>query len=167
MIEFKNITKRYGKTAAIDRISLKIPESGIYCLLGRNGAGKTTLMKLLAGHIGATEGEITVDGKTVSTSRMPECVNFIESGSVQFNMKVSELIETAAAQDKWYGWVADILIIAIISVFTPIAPLRAALVRFFNLIIFHSNAFIQIAACLILALVVYSLNKLLLARKAI
>ncbi|MCL1983542.1 MAG: hypothetical protein FWG53_10735 [Clostridiales bacterium] len=72
-----------------------------------------------------------------------------------------------SAQDKWYGWVADILIIAVISVFTPIAPLRASLVWFFNLIIFNSNAFVQIAACLILAVVIYSLNKLILARKAI
>ena len=73
----------------------------------------------------------------------------------------------AAANDKWFGWVADILIIAIISVFTPIAPLRAALAWFFNLIIFNSNAFVQIAACLILAGAIYSLNKLIFARKAI
>jgi len=73
----------------------------------------------------------------------------------------------AATQDKWYGWFADIIIVAIISVFTPIAPLRASLVWFFNLIIFHSNAFVQIFACLILALAVYSLNKLIFARKII
>jgi len=97
MIEFTDVTKKYGSTTAIDRISIKIPEQGIYCLLGRNGAGKTTFMKLLAGHIAATNGKIIVDGKTVSTSRMPECVNFIESGSVQFNMRVSDLIDTAAA----------------------------------------------------------------------
>lgn len=96
MIEFTNVTKKYGSTTAIDRVSLNIPEQGIYCLLGRNGAGKTTLMKLLAGHIAATDGRITVDNKIVSTSRMPESVNFIESGSVQFNMRVSELIDTAA-----------------------------------------------------------------------
>ena len=96
MIEFTNVTKRYGSTTAIDRISFSIPEQGIYCLLGRNGAGKTTLMKLLAGHIPTTEGEITVDGKIVSTSCMPENVNFIESGSVQFNMRISELIDIAA-----------------------------------------------------------------------
>ena len=72
-----------------------------------------------------------------------------------------------AAQDKWYGWAADVLIVAIISVFAPIAPLRASLVWFFNLIIFNSNAVLQIAACLILAVAVYSLNKLILARKAI
>ena len=96
MIELTNVTKKYGKTMAIDRISLNICDHGIYCLLGRNGAGKTTLMKLIAGHIAATEGKIAVDGKAVSTSRMPENVNFIESGSVQFNMRVSELIDTAA-----------------------------------------------------------------------
>ena len=72
-----------------------------------------------------------------------------------------------AAQDKWYGWAADVLIVAIISVFTPIAPLRAALVWFFNLIIFHSSAVVQIAACLVLAALVYLLNKPILARKII
>jgi ABC-2 type transport system ATP-binding protein len=96
MIEFSNVSKKYGKFTAVDRISLNIPGHGIYCLLGRNGAGKTTLMKLLSGHIAVTEGKITVDGKIVSTSSMPESVNFIESGSVQFNMKVSELIDAAA-----------------------------------------------------------------------
>ena len=96
MIEFTDVTKKYGKTTALDSISLKIPEEGIYCLLGRNGAGKTTFMKLLAGHIPVTGGHIAVEGKNVTTSRMPECVNFIESGSVQFNIKVSKLIASAA-----------------------------------------------------------------------
>ncbi|MCL2499879.1 MAG: ABC transporter ATP-binding protein [Defluviitaleaceae bacterium] len=97
MIEFRNVTKQYKDVAAVDRVSIRINKNGIYCLLGRNGAGKTTFMKLIAGHIGASGGEIIVNGKTVSTSRMPECVNFIESGSAQFNMKVSDLIDTAAA----------------------------------------------------------------------
>ena len=96
MIDISNVTKKYGRITAIDDISLNISEQGIYCLLGRNGAGKTTLMKLLAGHMAATKGEIVVDGKAVSTSCMPENVNFIESGSVQFNMKISELIDIAA-----------------------------------------------------------------------
>lgn len=96
MIELSNVTKQYRGVTAIDRISLSIGDNGIYCLLGRNGAGKTTLMKLLAGHIAATGGQITVDGKRVSPSRMPECVNYIESGAEQFNMRVSQLIDTAA-----------------------------------------------------------------------
>jgi len=96
MIEFKEVTKLYGVKIAIDRISLKLPENGIYCLLGRNGAGKTTLMKLLSGHLAVTDGEITIDGKAVSMGHMPENVNFITSGSDLFNIKVSSLIDMAA-----------------------------------------------------------------------
>jgi hypothetical protein len=62
------------------------------------------------------------------------------------------------AQGRWYGWVADVLIIAIISVFTPIAPLRAALVWFFNMIIFHDIAIVQIASCLVLGAALCALS---------
>ena len=72
-----------------------------------------------------------------------------------------------AMQDKWYGWVTDIVIVAIISVFTPITPLRSALVWFFNLIIFQSNAFMQIGSCLLFAVLIYALNRIFFARKAI
>jgi hypothetical protein len=58
-------------------------------------------------------------------------------------------------QGYWYGWVVDLLIVTIISVFTPIAPLRIWLVRFFNLIIFGSNVTVQILSCLVLGAVVY------------
>lgn len=85
-----------------------------------------------------------------------------------FLFLVAVFIHTLTAiQDKWYGWITDVIIVAIISVFTPIAPLRSALVWFFNLIIFHSNAFLQIIACLVLAALIYALNKPIFARKAI
>lgn len=100
MINFVNVTKRYGSTIAVDHMTLDISEDGIYCLLGKNGAGKTTFMKLLAGYIGTTEGDITVDGQKVSPGHMPESVNFIESNSEQFNMRASDLIESAAALQK-------------------------------------------------------------------
>ncbi|MCL2571712.1 MAG: ABC transporter ATP-binding protein [Defluviitaleaceae bacterium] len=100
MINLKYVTKKYGKSTAIKNMSLSIPESGIYCLLGRNGAGKTTLMKMLAGHIPATEGKIAVDNKKVSPGNMPEAVSYIESGSVQFNMRISTLIEMASKLHK-------------------------------------------------------------------
>lgn len=104
MIELTNVTKKYSSTTAIDRISLNTRENGIYCLLGRNGAGKTTLMKLLAGYISATEGTITVDGQQVSPGNMPESVNFIESGSAQFNMRVSALIDAAAELQEGFDY---------------------------------------------------------------
>jgi len=100
MIEFKNVTKKYGRTTAINGITLSLRDNGIYCLLGRNGAGKTTLMKILAGHIAASDGEVIIDGSLVSPSSMPDCINYIESGSAQFNMKIADLINTAAQLQK-------------------------------------------------------------------
>ncbi|MCL2377962.1 MAG: ABC transporter ATP-binding protein [Defluviitaleaceae bacterium] len=96
MIELKGVTKQYGKQSAINQLSLDIHQNGVYCLLGRNGAGKTTLMKLLAGRIPVTEGQITVDGKKVSPSKMPEEVTYIESSTSQFNLKISALIDISA-----------------------------------------------------------------------
>jgi hypothetical protein len=61
-------------------------------------------------------------------------------------------------QGHIYGYVTDVIIIAIISVFTPIAPLRAALVWFFNLIIFNNNIPLQIISCLIIGAAIYSLS---------
>ena len=101
MIEFQNVTKKFGSTTALENISLKIPESGIYCLLGRNGAGKTTFMKMLAGYIVATSGKILVQGKSVNLNKMPD-VSYIENGSPHFNMPVSKLIQTASqVQDNF------------------------------------------------------------------
>ena len=96
MITFQGVTKRYGKTTALDHFSLTVNEPGIYCLLGRNGAGKTTLMKLIAGYIGATDGEVSVNGSPVGTLSMPDMVHFVESGATQFNAKLGTLFNYAA-----------------------------------------------------------------------
>lgn len=62
MIEIKNVTKKYGKTVAVDDISFTIQEGEIVGLLGPNGAGKSTTMNMITGFIEQTEGEIIVDG---------------------------------------------------------------------------------------------------------
>jgi ABC-2 type transport system ATP-binding protein len=96
MIEFKNVTKDYGKSIALDDFSVKLTQRGIYCLLGRNGAGKTTFMKALAGHIPVTQGKVIVDGKVVSGLSMPNNVHFVESGAAQFNIRLIDLFNYAA-----------------------------------------------------------------------
>ncbi len=70
-------------------------------------------------------------------------------------------------QTFWWGWVIDLVIAAIISVFTPIAMLRKLLVDFFNVIIFNPNPIFHIVVCLSLAVVIYSLNISILSRKKI
>lgn len=96
MIEFKNVTKRYGGTNALHDFSIMIDTSGIYCLLGRNGAGKTTMLKTLAGHIAATSGTVEVYGKKVSMLDMPDRVHFVEADASQFNVSLKDLFNFAS-----------------------------------------------------------------------
>lgn len=102
MIDFSDVTKRYGKTKAIDNLTLSIHEKKIYCLLGRNGAGKTTFMNLISGNISATSGEVSVNGEIVTTLNMPENVRYIEASKPQFNMRVSDLIKLASGIDSTF-----------------------------------------------------------------
>lgn len=71
------LVMRYGKSSAIDNLSMNIGEDNIYCLLGCNGAGKTALMKMIDCHVNPCAGDIEVSGSLVSTAKMPCDVNFI------------------------------------------------------------------------------------------
>ena len=51
-------------------------------------------------------------------------------------------------QPHWYGWVTDIILVAIICIFTPIAPLRGLLAGFFKIIMLNPHALIHISVCL-------------------
>ncbi len=85
-----------------------------------------------------------------------------------FYMLLGVTIHTLTAiQTFWWGWVTDLIIIAIISVFTPIAPLRKVLLDFFNIIIFNGNTAEHIVVCLALSAAIYSLNIPILSRKKI
>ena len=62
MLTVNHLVRRYASTAAVDDISFTL-EAGQSCaLLGPNGSGKTTLMKMIAGLIQPTSGEIRFDG---------------------------------------------------------------------------------------------------------
>lgn len=65
VIEFKNVTKRFGDFTAVEDISFKVEPSSIYGLIGYNGAGKTTLLKTAAGIYRAENGSVEMDGQPV------------------------------------------------------------------------------------------------------
>ena len=66
LIELRNITKSFGSVYALGGVSLHVDSGEVVGLLGDNGAGKSTLIKILAGVIKPTAGEILVQGKAVS-----------------------------------------------------------------------------------------------------
>ena len=66
VIELRNITKSYGNVYALGGVSLHVDEGEVVGLIGDNGAGKSTLIKILAGVVRPTAGEIIVRGKPVS-----------------------------------------------------------------------------------------------------
>ena len=63
ILECRELSKRFGKTAALDNVSLKLEPGRVIGLLGPNGSGKTTLIKLANGLLTPSEGEILIDGE--------------------------------------------------------------------------------------------------------
>jgi iron(III) transport system ATP-binding protein len=68
-VELRGLTKCFGTTAAVDSVSLTIGDGNLVCLLGPSGCGKTTTLRLIAGFIEPTEGEIVVGKRVVSSPR--------------------------------------------------------------------------------------------------
>jgi ABC-2 type transport system ATP-binding protein len=62
MITIDNLSKRFGKTQAVDGISLEVPSGQVMGFLGPNGAGKTTTIRMLAGLMKPDSGTIILDG---------------------------------------------------------------------------------------------------------
>ena len=58
VIETYDLTKRFGETLAVDRLSLQVPRGGVFGLLGPNGSGKTTTIGMLLGLVHPTSGAI-------------------------------------------------------------------------------------------------------------
>jgi len=65
MIEVENLTKRYGRTTAVDGVSFRVQKGEILGFLGPNGAGKTTTMRILTCYLPPTEGTARVAGYDV------------------------------------------------------------------------------------------------------
>ncbi len=65
-VSVKNIYKNYGEIEALRDLSLDFPNGQLTSLLGPSGCGKTTLLKIIAGLLPATQGEVFVNGSLVT-----------------------------------------------------------------------------------------------------
>lgn len=65
-IHIDNVSKRFGSVTAVDSVNLQIAKGEFFGLLGPSGCGKTTLLRLLGGFETLREGEVSIDGESMS-----------------------------------------------------------------------------------------------------
>jgi putative spermidine/putrescine transport system ATP-binding protein/spermidine/putrescine transport system ATP-binding protein len=65
-VQLNDIVKRFGSFTAVEKTSLTIPEGAFVTLLGPSGCGKTTTLRMIAGLLDPTEGEIVIGGRRVN-----------------------------------------------------------------------------------------------------
>ena len=65
IVEVKHLSHRYSVDWAIKDINFEIDSKGVFGLLGSNGAGKSTTMNIMTGYLGATEGEVLINGHDI------------------------------------------------------------------------------------------------------
>ena len=91
----KGVSKRYGPTLALDSLDLDIARGEVFGLLGPNGSGKTTFIRLLAGYLLPTAGQLEIDGcdSVRDTLRARARIGYVpEAAPVYGNMRVREFL---------------------------------------------------------------------------
>ena len=70
VVEVAGLSRRFGRTQALDGVNLEVPRGAVFGLVGENGAGKTTLIKHLLGLLNAQTGTVRVLGLDPLLSRL-------------------------------------------------------------------------------------------------
>lgn len=99
MIEIKNLTKFYGRNAAVKNLSFTVNDNEILGFLGPNGAGKSTTMNIITGFLPSTSGTVTINGLDISEnpSEAKKMIGYLpEIPPVYLDMKVKEYLKFIA-----------------------------------------------------------------------
>ncbi|MEM4225440.1 MAG: ABC transporter ATP-binding protein [Nitrososphaerota archaeon] len=113
-VEAENLTKRFGKTVAVNNVSFKIRKGEFFCIIGPSGCGKTTTLRLVAGLIRPDSGKIYINGvdyTNVPTHKRPLSMVFQTWAlfphmtvyeNVEFGLKMRNLSEAERREAiKW------------------------------------------------------------------
>ena len=106
MIEVRNLVKKYGNHLAVDHLNFKIEAGRIYGFLGPNGAGKSTTMNIMTGYLGATEGEVLINGHDIlkEPEEAKKNIGYLpEMPPLYMDMTVREYLNFAAELKKIPG----------------------------------------------------------------
>lgn len=103
MIEINNLVKKYGDHVAVDDLSLTVESGKIYGFLGPNGAGKSTTMNIITGYLGATSGEVKINGHDIfkEPEEAKKCIGYLpEIPPLYVDMTVREYLDFVAELKK-------------------------------------------------------------------
>ncbi|KPJ23254.1 ABC transporter ATP-binding protein [Streptococcus phocae subsp. phocae] len=92
LLQLHHVSKSYGKTLALDDLTLSIPPGKIVGLLGPNGSGKTTLIKLINGLLQPTKGEVIIDGYHPSVNTKKIVSYLPDTTYLNDNMKIKDAL---------------------------------------------------------------------------
>jgi len=99
MITTKNLSKRYGDTLAVNDLTFSVAPGVVLGFLGANGAGKSTTMRMIAGFISPTTGQVSVCGHDIETAPVAakSCMGYLPEGAPSYGeMTVSEFLDFVA-----------------------------------------------------------------------
>jgi ABC-2 type transport system ATP-binding protein len=115
-IEFREVSKYYGKVLALDNVTFEIPLNSRFALLGPNGAGKTTTLKLIAGLLRPNQGYIKIMGyepETIEAKRLlgylPEDAQPYRTLSVRENLEYIGALRNVENLDDRIDELLDLL----------------------------------------------------------
>ena len=91
-IELRNVTKTFGATVAVDRLSLEVPRGSVYGFIGPNGSGKTTTLRMIMNILYPDSGEIRIFGERLRKSVTDRIGYMPEERGIYTRMKVRELL---------------------------------------------------------------------------
>lgn len=100
MIEITGLTKRFGIRTAVDDLSLRVERGEIFGFVGPNGAGKTTTIRMIAGLLRPSQGEISINGLSViqSPRKVRPIIGYMpEEFGVYPDLKIWEYLDFFAA----------------------------------------------------------------------
>ncbi|AWW25265.1 ABC transporter ATP-binding protein [Acetobacterium carbinolicum] len=92
ILNTNNLTKSYGKKTALSQINMEVPRGRIIGLLGPNGSGKSTFIKLAAGLLVPSSGEIFIDGQAPGALTKAKVSYLSERSYLSDWMRVSEIL---------------------------------------------------------------------------
>jgi phospholipid/cholesterol/gamma-HCH transport system ATP-binding protein len=98
IIEFKNVTKRFGKRTILDRVNLQIHEGQVTTIIGKSGEGKSVLLKHIIGLLRPEEGSVLYRGKPIENMKRREWNAYL--GQISYMFQSNALFDSKTVYEN-------------------------------------------------------------------